>query len=114
MTKIKKKTGRRTILNAEVQKRICDALALGATYKVAASAVGIDPSTFFGWMSKGRNGTLSNQYQTDPEIYIEFFKAVKKAEARSAVVCLSKVMKAANDGSWQAISIKEIMKAPLL
>ena len=96
------KAGRRTLLTPEMEKRICDVLALGATYKVAAGIVGIDPSTFFGWMAKGRNGTLSNQYQTEPEIYIEFFKAVKKAEARSAIYCLSKVKKAADDGCWQA------------
>ena len=92
--KMKAKTGRPTKLNAYVQKTICQAISLGATYEIAASCAEIPVNTMYHWLARGRRG--------DGEIYEAFFKAVKKAEGGGAVACLSKIIKAANDGNWAA------------
>ena len=45
---------RRTKLNPERTAAIVEAIQLGCTYELAAKYAGIDPATFYAWMSRGR------------------------------------------------------------
>jgi transposase len=86
--------GRPTKLNAETQKRFIDGLRLGLTYKLAASYAGIEESTLYLWLQKGR--------QQDGTIYSEFLDAVKAAEGLCAAQHMGRIMKAAEAGHWQS------------
>lgn len=86
--------GRPTKLNAETQKRFIDGLRLGLTYKLAASYAGIDISSFYLWMQKGR--------EQSEGIYSDFFDAVKAAEGLCAAQHMGRIMKAAEAGHWQS------------
>ena len=86
--------GRPTKLNAETQKRFIDGLRLGLTYKLAASYAGIDISSFYLWMQKGR--------EQSEGIYSDFSDAVKAAEGLCAAQHMGRIMKAAEAGHWQS------------
>ena len=85
---------RKTLLNPERQKRITDALSLGATYEIAAGYAGVHVRSLYGWMARGERETEG--------VYFQFFQAVQNAQSRSAVQNLGTVLKAAQDGNWQA------------
>jgi hypothetical protein len=74
----------------EVEKRILDAIRLGATYKLASQYACIDPATFWRWVEKDAN----------------FATRVKEAEGAATVGWLAKIEKAASDGNWQAAAWK--------
>lgn len=88
--------GRRTKLTPEVQKRICDAIMVGATFELASRYGGIHYDTFRTWMNQGEAGNST---------YSVFSDAVKKAEAEAAVKWLAMIEKAAVE-SWQAAAWK--------
>ena len=77
-------------LTPDVQKRICDAIAIGATYDLAAKYGGVTYETLNQWR------------KTKPQ----FSEAVKEAEGRAAVGWLAKIEQAANQGHWQAAAWK--------
>lgn len=81
---------RPTKLTPEVQERICQAIAIGATYDLACKYGGITAETFAQWR-KGKSG---------------FSEAVQEAEGRAVVGWLAKIEKAASDGTWQAAAWK--------
>lgn len=85
---------RRTKLNPERTAAIVEAIQLGCTYELAAKYAGIDPATFYAWMSRGR--------QEEEGIYFEFHKTVQKAISKGAVANLAIIQRAAKEGSWQA------------
>lgn len=74
----------------EVEKRIYDALRLGATYKLAAQYACIDHATLYRWLEKDAT----------------FATKVKEAEGAATVGWLAKIEKAASDGNWQAAAWK--------
>lgn len=85
-------------LTSKVLKRICAALRRGNTRENSAELSGISPGTFFGWVRKAKEGD---------ELYIDFFEAVKKAEAQAEDDRVARIAKAAKGsknkpGSWQA------------
>ncbi len=80
----------------EVEKRLFDAIRLGATYKLASQYAGIDPATFWRWMEK--DATFATQ--------------VKEAEGAAVVGWLAKIEKAASDGNWQAAAWKMERRYP--
>lgn len=90
--------GRPSKLTQARKAKLTKALKLGATYKDACAYAGIGFSTFRKWMIKGE-GSTKGQYR-------ELFDAVKKAEAEAVVGWLSKIEKAAKEGSWQAAAWK--------
>jgi transposase len=47
--------GRPTKLTPEIQETICNAIEIGATREIAAMAAGIDRSTLFNWIKRGRD-----------------------------------------------------------
>jgi transposase len=74
----------------EVAKRICDAIAIGATYDLAAKYGGVSYELFRQWRERN----------------VAFLAAVQEAEGRAAVGWLAKIERAANEGSWQAAAWK--------
>ena len=62
--------GRPSKLTGEVQQKIVFAIANGNALETAAQYAGIDPSTLFRWMQKGKKGWKP---------YCEFRKAIEKA-----------------------------------
>lgn len=80
----------RSKLTPDVQERICQAIAIGATYDLAAKYGGVDYRTFHRWRESNR----------------QFCQAVEDAEGRAVVGWLAKIEKAANEGAWQAAAWK--------
>jgi len=76
---------RPTKYNADIEKKICDALRAGNTRKASYEYAGIDDATFFRWM-------LSNA---------SFASAIKKAEADAEVSAVA-IIKKAMPETWQA------------
>ncbi len=74
---------------------ICKAVEVGATRKLAAMAAGIDVSTLYAWLQKGRNSTDENC------LFKEFSDRIKKAEGFSALRDLS-IITAASETDWRA------------
>lgn len=85
--------GRRTKLTPDIVQKLVEAISIGCTYEQACDYAGIAASTFYAWMSNGRNGK---------EGFIEFLETIKKANAKSVVANLAVVQRAARDGQWQA------------
>ena len=88
--------GRPSKLTPEVTKRICQAVKLGATYKLAAQAAGVSEKTFCVWMARGREGGPGSAK------FVEFLQAIKDSEGEGAETCLAVIRKAALDGIWTA------------
>jgi hypothetical protein len=82
--------GRPTKLTPETQKKITDALQLGATYEHACNYAGIAYNTFNEWM----------KHKPD------FNEIVKEAEGKATVGWLARIEQAAKDGAWQAAAWK--------
>ena len=89
---------RKSKLTPEVQLRITQAIAMGATYRLAAAYGGISVDAFTSWMKKGESGR--------DEAYAAFYDAVRQAEGVAAVGWLAKIEQAANTGVWQAAAWK--------
>jgi len=77
-------------LTPEVQKRICDAVAIGATYDLAAKYGGVSYES------------LRLLREKSPA----FAAALQEAEGRGAIGWLAKIERAANEGTWQAAAWK--------
>jgi hypothetical protein len=75
---------------AEAVTRITDAIAVGATYQLAAQYGGISYETLRAWAIDKP----------------AFSDALKEAEGRAVVRWLEKIEAAANDGVWQAAAWK--------
>lgn len=84
---------RPTKLTPEAQRRICEALAGGNTRADAAHYAGIDARSFYYWMRKGAKAKKGK--------YVQFFRAVRKAEADCAVRCAARIQHATGE-DWRA------------
>ena len=78
----------------EITDTILKALQIGATYKDAAEAAGVDYATFQAWMNKG-------QAQKRGEFFT-FYEAVRKSEAQARLNYLTTIAQAASKGDWKA------------
>ena len=85
---------RRTELNPQRQAMIIEALQLGMTIELASKYAGIEQKTFYNWMNRGR--------RENEGIYFQFLQAIEKAIAKSALVNMAIIQKAAKEGTWQA------------
>lgn len=85
---------RRTKLNPQRQAMIVEALQLGMTIELASKYAGIEQKTFYNWMNRGR--------RENEGIYFQFLQAIEKAIAKSALVNMAIIQKAAKEGTWQA------------
>lgn len=86
--------GRPTKFTPEVRETIIKAIGIGATYKDAAEAAGVDYNTFNEWMKRGDLQKTGD--------YREFNEAVHIAEAAARLKYLSTIADAARNGDWRA------------
>jgi len=87
---------RPTKLTPETQTKYLNGLKLGLTQELAASYAGVGERTIYDWIARGN---------AEPEtIYSQFSQAVKEAEGQCAAVCMGRIQRAAEEGSWQAAS----------
>lgn len=86
--------GRPTKLTPEVQKRICDALKIGATRLDAALSAGVTYDSFNDWYNAGKQAKSGR--------YVQFLQAVNQAEGEARLRYTSVIARAANDGDWRA------------
>jgi len=84
---------RREKFNEERQKRIIDAIKIGATYEIAAEQAGVSRSTLYNWLTKGEKQT-KGAYRT-------FLDTFKKAESTAAITCLQVINEEAIKGNWK-------------
>ena len=89
--------GRPTKLTPETQKRICDAIKVGATYELAAQYGRVTYNTLNEWMKLGEAAKSGR--------FFEFYEAVKSAEGEAAIKWLAVIDKAAAE-AWQAAAWK--------
>ena len=85
---------RRTKLNPQRQAMIIEALQLEMPIELASKYAGIEQKTFYNWMNRGR--------REGEGIYFQFLQAIEKAIAKSALVNMAIIQKAAKEGTWQA------------
>jgi len=85
--------GRKTRLTTDVQNRIVDALAIGASRGTAAELSGIGESTFYRWMERGEAATRGQ--------FREFWEAVRSAEVQAEITAIGH-WRAAMPRDWRA------------
>lgn len=88
--------GRPTKRTPETEKRILDALRIGATRKDASLAAGISQDTFANWLAASS----------------DFSDAVEKAESEDKLRMLAVITKASQEGNWQAAAWRLERKDP--
>ncbi len=106
---------RPTKLTPETQEIIVKAVSLGATYEASANAAGISYDSFNNWMKRGEEELQrresprvkkdTNQWNNE-QPFVEFFKAIKKAQGDRQARWLSQIEQAAQNGNWQAAAWK--------
>lgn len=80
-------------LTPELTREISTYIRDGNSPTISATLVGISPSTYFNWMSKG-----SNQESR----FMEFLESIERAKAQSIVNRLAHIARAADSGNWRA------------
>lgn len=107
---------RRTLLTAEIQKNVCNALRIGTPIDVTCAHVNISPATYHRWNDRGRAvlrqiEALAEENPDSFEVpdltandlaFAEFAEATETARAEAHVRALGIIQKAAMDGTWQA------------
>ncbi len=81
------------IQDPQVREILRGAIALGSSINQAASAAGIDPSTFRRWRIKA---------EADKEPYLTFFNDLMMDRDRATIRKLRIIDNAAEAGTWQA------------
>jgi hypothetical protein len=85
-----KKRGRKTLLNAELQREICYLLSQGVPVGATCDTVGITQATYHAWIAKGEKGRAW---------YREFVEETTRARGQARVSLLKKIT-LSND--WRA------------
>ena len=83
-------------LNKQLIEDAVKLIEAGNYQKHVAQALGIDESTWYRWLQKGESETNENS------IYREFYKSIKKAEAKAVARNVALIQRAAQEGNWQA------------
>ena len=96
--------GRPSKLTHERQAKICDAIRAGNYMETAAAFAGIDKTTLYAWLRKGRKANRGK--------HREFVDAVEKAMADAEARDVAMIGKAAADGTWQAAAWRLERKHP--
>ena len=84
---------RPTKLTPEAQEAIVDGINAGLTFRLSCARAGVTPATFYNWLGKGevaKSGVL-----------MEFFDAVERAKADSALRLVSQITLQA-PADWRA------------
>ena len=84
---------RPTKLTPELTRDITSYISEGNPPTIAATLVGISPSTYFNWMSKGS--------EKIPR-FMEFSELIKRATAQSIANRVAHISRAAERGHWRA------------
>jgi len=84
---------RPTKLTPELTRDITLYISEGNPPTIAATLVGISPSTYFNWMSKGSQKTPR---------FMEFSELIKRATAQSMANRVAHISRAAEGGHWRA------------
>ena len=85
---------RPTKLTPAIAAKLVLAIRVGNYASVAAKSVGIDQSTYYDWLAKGRE---------DKAPYAEFAVAIQKAEAEAEAATVARIQLAeAAPNTWQA------------
>jgi len=95
--------GRKTKLTPEMQKKIVQALEVGAIHEDACAYAGISHECFYNWLRLGETGR---------QPFAEFSEAVKGAEGKAVVGWLAQIETAARAGNWQAAAWKLERRRP--
>lgn len=94
-----KKSGRHTVLNKKMIDRIAGKIKQGNYACVACQYVGISTRVYYKWIEKA-NEDIENGKKS---IYVQFFHAIKEAEAIAEDRNVQLIQKASvEEGSWQA------------
>lgn len=100
------RSGKRTKLTPERQKKILDALTAGGYFEVACEYAGVDARTGFEWLQRGRG-----EHPTRPctPLYAQFAQAVEKAQADDEVYTIGRIKQAGQGG---AIIYEKVHRKP--
>lgn len=98
--------GRPSKLTEDAQRTICRLIEVGNTVEVAADAAGIGEETFYGWMRRGERSGKANAPHR------EFRAAIEQARATAEATMVTRIAKAAANGSWQAAAWLLERRAP--
>lgn len=82
-------------LTPDVQERIAALIRVGNTVEIAAEAAGIARGTFFVWMNRGADARPESPYA-------QFHAAIEAARAQAEATLVTRIAKAAANGSWLA------------
>jgi hypothetical protein len=77
--------GRRTKLTKEAATAVCDGVRQGQTHRVACTLAGVDPSTMYKWLVKGRKAKRG--------LHANFHRALSEAEAQFEAAATRVVVK---------------------
>lgn len=98
--------GRPAKLTPEVQRRIVQLIRAGNTIDVSCEAAGIERETYSGWMRRGLEGGSTNRPHR------EFRAAAQQAQAEAEAILVTRIAKAATNGSWTAAAWLLERRAP--
>ena len=79
-------------------RNYCNAVSLGLTTRASCDYAGISQQAYYSYVKKAEEDIAKGKKTK----YVEFYDAVKKAEASFRVFHMSKIRDAAESGSWQA------------
>lgn len=95
-------SGRPIKLTDEVHTQIINAIRAGNYMETAAQVAGINKDTLYAWLRRGARAKQGNAENEDDYLFVSFSDSVEKALAESESIALAQIVKAANDGQWQA------------
>ena len=102
----KKPPHRPTLLDDEKLETIVEALRNGTAAAHAIRAAGVAKSTYYSWLTRGReerdrrNAGLKPDTKEEP--FLDFLDATEKAEAEGAALHMQNIAQTALNGTWQA------------
>ena len=95
---IKTVMGRPTTLNQDKIDAVCPWLHAGYFVEDAARMAGINKSTLYRWLDKGRE----DREQEIDSLYADFCNAMERARAEAEGMFINSIQTAAKRGQWQA------------
>lgn len=96
-----------TKLTPELQDKLCLLISEGNYVRVAQKIVGISHGTYHNWMTYGKRAIKAAgdqdgyDYGSD-QVYVDFYRAIRAAEAAAEALRISQIQRAGADGCWQA------------
>lgn len=91
--RVKDDKGRPSAYSEELGLKICDAIRAGNYMETAAAFAGVSKQTLYDWLRRGGR---------EEEPFATFSGRVERALGEAEVRAVTTVMKAANNGAWQA------------